>query len=144
MYHNLSQISDIRSPARAYQSAIPQANSGSALITRVNRSARETPEKRRAEMTLCTVTGPLGCWYVHLKFAGSIHHCACTSVVYSASARCESTLVAQTRRFLLRLVVEKDERVYRASAYFPGRTTPFPGECHSHLIYIIVYFISVI
>lgn len=102
VYHNLSQIWDVQSPARAYQSAIPRANCVSALITRADRSARETPEKRRAEMTLCTAAGPLGCWYVHLKFAGSIHHCACTSVVYSASARCESTLVAQTRRFLLR------------------------------------------
>ena len=119
---------------------------GPALITRADRSARETPEERPTEMTLCTAAGPLGCWYVHLKFAGSIHHCACTSMVCSASARCESALVAQTRRFLLRrLAVEKVGTHRPGLGTFLGVLRPFPANLAAlSLVFTLSYVLCLL
>lgn len=58
--------------------------------------------------------------------------------VCSASARCESTLIAQTRRFLLRCFADTST----GSQHFPRGTTPFPGESHSSLTFVYLILCS--
>jgi len=91
-----------------------------------SRNAERTPNRNDIVYSRRT-TGDAG--YVHLKFTGSIHHCACSSMVGFASARCRCIFIAQTRAVPLRpFAVEKDAHVSqgsRRSRRLPGVLRPF-------------------